>query len=320
MIESLFSRLFHLFGPSSSRGFTIESSFLHSNVCLQNIMADIQMEDPVTLSGESFYRMINDRYGRSVEQILRFFDIDSYLILATVREYHIFDILEKPNDNNTSEEAMRLKKEVCCFIDDNVSLKIGTRRKMILLLKDAHSLSKGDKRLRFVSASLSNRHGVQRLNNQSAMTQDDDSNANDIDLEQHRTIIERNLINALIRMKNSIHGITRADVTYKDFKIGLDESDEAGENLCWIQCICGNRVKLFLRNKRFQFSNFVKHLKNQSYRMTGIRPSISQRADGFSSASEKENEQSSTQAISDENDNVDEDGNDDSFNDTTQRM
>lgn len=274
-------------------------------------MDDIDHEDPLTLSGEDFYKTINTQYGRSVEQILRFFDIDSYSILAGVRESQIFDVLEKSNDGNTSDDTTHLKKEVCCFVDDKVLLKIGTRRKIILLLQTADSLMKQAKKRRSSSSNLSHRFASQRSTFQSDINVNIDSDENNLDSEAFRTVIQQDLIKILLNLKKCIHGVTRDDITVADFRIGLDGGGESGKLTCWIECICRHRIKVYLRNKRFQLSNFIKHLRNENQGKDNTHPmAADQRANVSSDDSRKENEQSSTDKSSDENLDVMEDDDD----------
>ncbi|CAF3364315.1 unnamed protein product [Rotaria sp. Silwood2] len=105
-------------------------------------MDNNQIEHLFTFTGENFYQRIQEHYGKNVEKILRFHDIDNYSILNKVSKNELLEIFEKPNDEYSTFELINLKKEVCNTFERTISLKIGTKNKMILLLKSASDIIK----------------------------------------------------------------------------------------------------------------------------------------------------------------------------------
>ena len=82
---------------------------------------------------------------KNVVKILRYHDVDSYCILGNADENSLLNVFEKPNDENASDELIDLKKEICNFINDKWSLKIGTKGKMILLINSARVIARKKK-------------------------------------------------------------------------------------------------------------------------------------------------------------------------------
>jgi hypothetical protein len=89
-----------------------------------------EIEDLSELRDEEFYNSIEKRY----EKNLRYHDMDNCYILAGVSEHEIIGVFEESNNEYSSDELIALKKELCNFIGENVSLKVGTKGKTITLL------------------------------------------------------------------------------------------------------------------------------------------------------------------------------------------
>ena len=85
------------------------------------------MTNPLNLVGESFYKLIQEKCGMYVEKVLRYHDIDSYLLLGDADEREIIDTIEKANDSTSSSDLLRLKSELCNVLEGKVSMKIGTK-------------------------------------------------------------------------------------------------------------------------------------------------------------------------------------------------
>jgi hypothetical protein len=98
-------------------------------------MIEEEIENLSELTGEEFYNSIEKQYGKNVEKILRYHDIDNCHILTGVNENEIIGVFEEPNNEYSSDELIALKKELCHFIGEKVSLKVGTKGKMITLLR-----------------------------------------------------------------------------------------------------------------------------------------------------------------------------------------
>ena len=103
------------------------------------------MEQLINLTAEGFYLHIQEQYGNLVEKVLRYHDIDSYMILGQVGKSELIDLFEKPNDENSTVELINLKKETCNISHDSISLKIGTKNKIIALLKSCRDIVKKKK-------------------------------------------------------------------------------------------------------------------------------------------------------------------------------
>ena len=73
-------------------------------------MDNSQIEQLIAFAGESFYEHIQEQYGKNVEKILRFHDIDNYSILGEIGNKELLDIFEKPNDENSTFELIDLEK------------------------------------------------------------------------------------------------------------------------------------------------------------------------------------------------------------------
>ncbi|CAF1416682.1 unnamed protein product [Adineta steineri] len=220
-------------------------------------MDDNEFQQFLTLFGESFYQHIEKVYGKFIEKILRYHDIDNYVVLGETDKHEILDILEKPNDTNTSEELINLKKEVCHIIQEITSLKIGTKNKLISLLKLAQDVVNKKKLL------LMSQTRLNRLNKSRSTSSSSNSNTSDteINLKKYSTFINESISKLLTSIKNNIHGFTNTNITAKDFKVMIEHINDRSEPICNIHCVCGDRIKLYLRNDRFQLSNLQKHFK-----------------------------------------------------------
>ena len=67
------------------------------------------------------------------------------MILDQVGKSELIDLFEKPDDENSTIELINLKKEICNIFHDSTSLKIGTKNKIIALLKPCHNIVKKKK-------------------------------------------------------------------------------------------------------------------------------------------------------------------------------
>jgi hypothetical protein len=105
-------------------------------------MDNNDIEQLIALIGEQFYEHIEEKYGKSVMKILRYHDIDRYTILNQVSKQELIDLFEKSDDENSTNELLNLKKEICNIPQDSVSIKVGTKTKLILLLKSTQDIVK----------------------------------------------------------------------------------------------------------------------------------------------------------------------------------
>jgi hypothetical protein len=227
-------------------------------------MDNSQIEQLIAFAGESFYEHIQEQYGKNVEKILRFHDIDNYSILGEIDNKELLEIFEKPNDENSTCELIDLKKEICNTSQGNVSLKIGTKNKMIILLKSAHDLIKKRRRQLSTQAKL-NRSDKYRSKSSSTNTSSSDS---EINLKKFGKMIEEAIGKLLTNLKNNIHGDNYVNISANDFQVIIENINDQSVPSCFVQCLCGDRIKLFFNHSRFQLSNLIKHLKSTSNRST----------------------------------------------------
>ncbi|CAF5107816.1 unnamed protein product, partial [Rotaria sp. Silwood1] len=61
-------------------------------------MNDEENEKLCKLTGKDVFEHIEQQYGKLVEKVLKYHDIDNYLILGGAHQNDIFDIFEQPND------------------------------------------------------------------------------------------------------------------------------------------------------------------------------------------------------------------------------
>ena len=58
-------------------------------------MNGIPIEHLIAFSGKTFHQHVQEHYGKNVEKILRFHDIDNYLLLDGTSKQELFEIFEK---------------------------------------------------------------------------------------------------------------------------------------------------------------------------------------------------------------------------------
>lgn len=68
------------------------------------------------------------------------------MILGGSSKQELLETFEKPNDENATREFIDLKSEICNASEGKILLKIGTKTKMLLLLKSAQDIVKKRKR------------------------------------------------------------------------------------------------------------------------------------------------------------------------------
>ncbi|CAF1482488.1 unnamed protein product [Rotaria sordida] len=238
-------------------------------------MDDIPIEQLIAFSGETFYQHVQEHYGKNVEKILRFHDIDNYLILSGTSTQELLEIFEKPNDENATRELIYLKTEICNISEGKILLKIGTKNKMILLLKSAQNIVKKRKR-QFTDQTKFNRLNKHRSTSSSLNTSSSDSETN---MKKYATSIQESIGKILTNMKNHIHRRTYVNISANDFGIMIEDIDDQSVPRCSVQCICGDRIKLFFNHNRFQLSNLIKHLRNDNNGLKFLMKNTSQGID-----------------------------------------
>ncbi|CAF4958330.1 unnamed protein product, partial [Rotaria magnacalcarata] len=225
-------------------------------------MVEEDIEELYKLTGEDFYTSIEEQYGKNVGKILRYHDIDSYCILGETCENQLLDLFEKFNDENSSDELVALKKEICNYFGEKVSVKIGTKGKIILLLQSAHKIVR-TKKAKTLSEKRSN-----RLNKHRSPSSANNSSNSDIDVKEFCASIGRSIMKLLTSLNNTIHGVVLTNVSLNDFIIDVKFTDDDNAPYGLVQCICGDKVRLYYRNNGFQVSNFSKHLKSTHNKST----------------------------------------------------
>jgi hypothetical protein len=219
-------------------------------------MDNNEIEQLIAFTGERFYEHVEEQYGKFVANILRYHDIDNYMILSQVGQHELIDLFEKPDDENSTCELINLKKEICNMFHDSISLKIGTKNKMILLLKSTQDIIK-KKRSQLLSQARLSRLDKYRSTSSSTNNSASDSES----LEKYRASIKQSIAQLLTKLAKHIHGITYTNVSVNDFKVIIEDINDFSTPVCTIQCICGDRIKLYFKNHRFQLSNLTKHVK-----------------------------------------------------------
>ncbi|CAF1610337.1 unnamed protein product [Adineta ricciae] len=218
----------------------------------------MESNDPeylLSLSGEPFFVHIEQKYRKSVEKILRYYDIDDYTILGKAGKRELIDLFEKPNDENSTSDLIDLKKEICVVTKDSMLLKIGTKNKVVSLLKATQKIIKKNN----FQQTQSRRVGGYR----STSTSNNLSDNSDGSLEENYSATVQDSIQSLLTsLRYTIHGINYTNVSAKDFKIVIEKQSGDVLPACSVRCICGDKIKLYLRNTRFQVSYLMKHLKN----------------------------------------------------------
>ncbi|CAF1456819.1 unnamed protein product [Rotaria sordida] len=214
-------------------------------------------EHLLNLVGENFYVHIQENFGKNVEKVLRFHDIDNFTLLGGIDEHQLIDIFEKPNDSTSSSQLVQLKYEICNLSEEIVSMKIGTKNKLIVLLKSIKDILKKKKQKTTQQAQL-NRTSEHR----STSPSNNSSTTNlEISHEEHHSYINQSIEKLLEIMKYNIHGITDTNISANNFQVIIENPDDYSEPTCSIKCICKDRIKLYQKNKHFQISNLQKHLK-----------------------------------------------------------
>ncbi|CAF3439445.1 unnamed protein product [Rotaria socialis] len=226
-------------------------------------MDNNEIEQLITLTGERFYELIEEQYGKSVGKILRYHDIDCYSILSQIDKHALIDLFEKPNDEHSTSELIDLKKEICNISHESISLKIGTKNKIILLLKSSQEIVK-KRRLQLVYEARLNRLDKRRSTSSSSTNNSASDSENN--LGKYHALLEESIIQLLRQLKNNIHGTTYTNVSANDFKVIIGNTSDFITPVCSVQCICGDRIKLYLKNYRFQLSNLTKHLKTINHK------------------------------------------------------
>lgn len=221
-------------------------------------MNNNDIEQLIILTGENFYEHLEEKYGKSVVKILRYHDVDSYIILNQVTKQELIELFEKPDDENSTDELMNLKKEICVISQESVSVRIGTKKKVILLLKSTQDMMK-KKRSQMTSETRLNQ--LDRHRSMPLLSTDDSNTDTGNNFERYNEWIKSSLDSLLAKLNKTIHGAVYTDVSIDDFKIFVEYTNDFSTPICSIQCICGNRVKLYFKNHQFQLSNFIKHVK-----------------------------------------------------------
>ena len=229
-------------------------------------MDDEEIEKLCKLSGRTFFEHIEQQYGKLVEKVLEYHDIDSYLLLGGANQNSIIDIFEQPNDENSSDHIISLKKEICNFFDKKVTIKVGTTGKLILLLKFAHNIIKKYKKAQLTSQTISNlRSSFSSINSNGSIY--------DINTNESFELLQKSIMKLLINLKFNIHGTTHENLSVNVFKIDMKNFTDDMVPTCSIECICGHRIKLFYQGNAFQLSNLAKHFKNTSNKLKHVKNS-----------------------------------------------
>ncbi|CAF4162649.1 unnamed protein product, partial [Rotaria magnacalcarata] len=131
---------------------------------------------------------------------------------------------------------------------------------IILILKSTRDIIKR-KKLQLAYSTRSNQFDIYiyRLSLSSSSSYNSASDC-EARFEQYLTCLKESLEQLLNKLNKKIHGTICANVASTDFKIFIENTSDSIIPICFMQCICGDRTKLCLRNRLFQLSNFVKHL------------------------------------------------------------
>ena len=216
----------------------------------------IIIESLIKLNSERFYEHINDTYGNLVLKILQYHDIDSYEILNQVSLKELIDLFEKADDENSTPVLINLKKEICNISEDTFSLKVGTKTKLISLLKSTHDMMKWKRLQLRVEKIVSQQRSIRpSTSNDEIMNPIMNDNA-----QKQEKLIRESIDKILVKINRKVHGIEFSEISKENFKILLEHGNDLLSSACSIQCICGDRIKLFKKNQHFQLSNLSKHL------------------------------------------------------------
>ncbi|CAF3168287.1 unnamed protein product, partial [Rotaria sp. Silwood2] len=178
-------------------------------------------------------------------------------LMHQVDEYQLIDFFEKPNDEHSTSEIINVKNEICNISQESTTLKVGTKTKLVSLLKSAQFIVKKKKFL-VLSQARSN-----RLDNHRSSLSSTDNNGTDSEVskENYRLSIEESIEKLLKKINYNIHGNYYTNISTKDFKVIIENTIDSIVPTCSIECICNERIKLYLKSYRFQLSNLMKHLK-----------------------------------------------------------
>ena len=218
------------------------------------IMIEEEIENLSELTGEEFYDSIEKEYGENVEKILRYHDIDCCNILARVEERAIIGVFEEPNSEHTSDELTTLKKDLCNFIDGKMSLKFGTKEKTITLLRATRDYYRKRK-----VQTASEKKSINKSQSSSSVidgTENSESSSTEL-----LTTVKRSIAILFATLKDTIHGTFVENASPNDIKIDIQCAPDDALPMCYVQCICGYRIRLYYRGNGFQTSNLLKHFK-----------------------------------------------------------
>lgn len=125
------------------------------------------------------------------------------------------------------------------------------------LLKSTQFIVK-KKKFQVLSQARSN-----RLDNHRSSLSSTNNNSTDSEIseENYRLSIEESIEKILKNINYNIHGNNYTNISTKDFKVIIENTNDSIVSTCSIECICSERIKLYLKNYRFQLSNFMKQLK-----------------------------------------------------------
>ncbi|CAF1562562.1 unnamed protein product, partial [Adineta steineri] len=147
------------------------------------------------------YDHIDEQYGKLVVKILRYHDVDSYTVLNSIGEHELIDLFEKPDDEHSTIELINLKKEICNIIDGSISLKVGTKNKIISLVTSTQEIMKKKKlQLAFEAKA------IRLYQHQSSSTNNSDSDNENIFL-RYRTLLEEAITHLLTKLNKKVHGV-----------------------------------------------------------------------------------------------------------------
>ncbi|CAM4849753.1 unnamed protein product [Rotaria magnacalcarata] len=159
-------------------------------------MDNNELEQLITLTGERFYELIEEQYGKSVRKFLQYHDIDCYSILSQIDKHELIDIFEKPNDENSTSELINLKKEICNISHESISLKIGTINKIILLLKSSQDIVK-KRRLQSVYEARLKRLDKRRSTTSSSSSTNNSGSDSENNLGKYHALLEESITQLL---------------------------------------------------------------------------------------------------------------------------
>lgn len=217
-------------------------------------MNNIDIDQLIALSGEHFYRYIDENYGKLVVKILRYYDIDSYSLLKKINLQQLIEPFEKPDNDNCTDELINLKKETCTVLNESISLKLGTKEKLKFLLNSAHDILK-EKQSRIRLERKNNRISQ----NRSSTSSTDDNGTMNEQAAQYKKSINESIRMLLVKINGNIHGGAFTNVSVASLEINLQCTSSSQIPACSIRCIGGSFIKLYFKQRSFQLSNLFKH-------------------------------------------------------------